>query len=95
MVENMNSKHSPTSINSDAEPTVCVEGNPYFRQNSELSSRDKKTGKKIAEKKGGYIEGSINLGRLSEQVSGKIEYVSSYLSFNVDDAHVQLYKYID
>lgn len=67
MLENMNT--SQTSVNSDAEPTVCVKNKPYFRQNSELFSTNKKTGKPIAEKKGGYIEGSINLGRLSEQVS--------------------------
>ena len=69
MLENMNT--SQPSVNSDAEPTVCVENQPYFRLNSELFSKDKKTGKKIAEKKGGYIEGSINLGRLSEQVRGQ------------------------
>ena len=62
-----------TSTSSDdppEEPVLFVDTSsdkqPYFRLNSELSS--KKNGKKIAEKKGGYLEGWLNLRSLEGQV---------------------------
>ena len=74
-----------TSTSADPEPVLEVEKStdkqPYFRLNSELSS--KKNGKKIAEKKGGYIEGHLELGSLGKDEVKSCHLLSITYCFNL------------